>query len=253
MQYISIHITFLCYRKSDAKFEIKKFERLTCCLHSIITASVPSEISDNPMRQKDLAKITVSLLESHFQRRTTYVDTYEKAMGVYNSLNTLLSSKTEYCKRLAKLLTAELSLLTGSLFAVAMSDMNPVDHVERYRLKVQYIEEDIQMFEALLATFYFDGLVTGAITDTRDIEKPSQVAREYYSIGDNKAALKKVHPYCGILMNLKEETADKIRKYALGNTFRPEEPSYSSFAKVKFYQYAIYIGYIRTSHIVVCY
>lgn len=185
------------------------------------------------MRSKDLIKKTYTCLDGYFNGRTTFVTTFETAMKVYNSLKTLLSQNTVYCRRLVKLLTAELSLLTGTLFVVAMSDINSVDHVERYRLKVQYIEEDVQMFEALLSTYYFHGLVTGTITDTKTIEKASQISKDYYSSPDSREALKKVHPYAGIIMDLKEQTADKIRKYALDNTFRPDEPSYNSFVKVK--------------------
>lgn len=132
-----------------------------------------------------------------------------------------------------KILTAQLSLLASMLFLNNMAEISPMDQVEKYRLKTKYIEEDIVMFDTLLTSYYVQGLLSGTIADTRNLSDPSLVF-ECVVNGDHKHALKKVHPFCNIIMELKEKTAAKVTKYAMKNSFRPGEPSYNTFVKVCF-------------------
>lgn len=208
----------------DAAFELKKYERLIYCLQSIATQKLAIADSEN------LSEESIDLLKQHFKENHDYVNYITKTHKTYNELKN--ETRREINPMKAKILIAELSLLTSLLFVKVLSEINPVDHIERYRLKVKYIEEDVEMFEALLNNYYFHGLVTGTIVDMENIQKPSDITNDMYRSEEARRNLKKVHPYCAIILDLKDQTADRIRKYALGNTFRPEEPSYSSFVKV---------------------
>lgn len=157
---------------------------------------------------------------------------FVKAETLFNELLDA-QSKLETSKTKTKILIAELSLMTSLIFIRIMAEISPIDHVEKYRLKVQYIEEDIAMFDKLLSVYYVHGVISGTISENRNIEKPSEVSLDSFKKGTgNNEKLKKVHPYCKVLMELKEKTAQRVHKYACGNTFRPKEPSYGSFVKV---------------------
>lgn len=161
---------------------------------------------------------------------------FSKANDIHKKLSMLQNSKdttsTQHKTEL-KILTSELSLLTSFILIRIMAEISPIDHVEKYRLKVQYIKEDIGIFDKLLSVYYVHGVISGTIGENRNIEKPSDVNADFYKDGtENREKLKKVHPYCRVIMELKEKTAQRVHKYASGNTFRPKEPSYGSFVKV---------------------
>ncbi|XP_075981449.1 midasin [Anticarsia gemmatalis] len=202
---------------SDAKFEMKKFEKLISSLY-LIQAQNTDRSSDN------ITKEDLNNLLNYFTDGT-FVYYLSTAYNVYKQMDVLEANELE-----VKMLTAQLSFLTSFLFIKVMSEARSVDHVEKYRLKGQYIEEDVKMFDTLLSVYYFHGMVSGTVNDCRNIERSSDVI-----ISELEPArideLKIVHPYCSVLMELKKRTAETISKYALGNTFRPEEPSYASFVK----------------------
>lgn len=206
----------LIFRKSDAQFEIKKFEQLISSLQLAMKLK-GSSVTDI------IQKIT-----NDFKGDSSFTDMLVEAQTIFKELSRTSLHTSNTMK--VKILIAELSLLTSLLFIRMMAEMKPVDHVEKYRLKVKYIEEDIEMFEVLLSTYYIHGVVSGSIVENRDVKAPSDVKVE--SLNENREILKKIHPYCGVLFKLKQSTADKVQKYASGNTFRPETPTYSSFVKV---------------------
>lgn len=155
-----------------------------------------------------------------------------KANDVYKQLTGSVANESEsHMRDKTKILTAELSLVTSLLFLRIMAEISPIDHVEKYRLKVKYIEEDVDIFNKLLSVYYLHGTISGGISENRNIETASEVTMDCFR-QQNREKLKNVHPYCEIIMNLKEETALRVHKYASGNTFRPKEPSYTSFIKV---------------------
>lgn len=171
-------------------------------------------------------------IHKYFQDDKQFLNMFLKAETLRNELLDA-QKQLEKSKTKTKILIAELSLMTSLIFIRIMAEISPIDHVEKYRLKVQYIDEDIAMFDKLLSVYYVHGVISGTISENRNIEKPSEVSIDFYKQGlDNREKLKKVHPYCNVLMELKEKTAQRVHKYASGNTFRPKEPSYGSFVKV---------------------
>ncbi|KAG6451200.1 midasin [Manduca sexta] len=205
-----------CKLQTDAAFEIQKFEELMLYLGSILnTSKENNDVSIEEIKLK---------LQQHL-KDDSILNTLLKT-PVYEELKRSQNDKIK-----VKLLTSHLSLLTSVLSLVFLSEINPVDHVEKYRLKLQYIEEDIKMFDALLSTYYMHGLVTGTLSITKEILKSSQVPVTEFCAKETKDDLKRVHPYCSHILELKESTAQRVQKYALGNTFRPQEPSYGSFVK----------------------
>ncbi|KAJ0174061.1 hypothetical protein K1T71_010207 [Dendrolimus kikuchii] len=203
---------------SDADFELRKFEHLILYMYYIENNEVPNIDFDtdlvlNANHLKVLQKDKfLTILEGDI------IDIYERLKKKNNE------------QLVKKILTAQLSLLTNMLFYNNMAEMSTMDHVEKYSLKIKYIEEDIVMFDTLLTIYYIQGLLSGTIPDTRNLSDPSLVM-ECVRNGDHKENLKKVHPFCGIMMDLKEKTAAKVSKYALRNSFRPGQPSYNSFVK----------------------
>lgn len=206
------------FSNSDTTFELKKYKQLVLFLHSIVKRQASTDSGD-------IVEIANELIQ-YFKEAIAFASTLAEATNIYNEIG------KSHDKFKTKILTAQMALLTGLISIQTMAEMNPVDHIEKYKLKVKYIEEDVKMFDTWLSVFYIHGLVTGSITNTIDIRKPSQVPIEYFKDVDVKTALGKVHPYCPVILELKESTAEKVRKYALGNTFRPEQPSYGSFVKV---------------------
>ncbi|XP_050684574.1 midasin isoform X2 [Leptidea sinapis] len=209
--------------KSDARFEMKKYEHFIIYLHSTILTK-----HDNPIVKTTDDKI--SLVTKYFKDTKHFLDILIKADAIYKELREELSSRNEE-KLKMKMLTSQLSVALSIMYLQFMAEVNPIDHVEKYRMKVEYIEEDVKMFNTLLSSYYVQGIVSGTIEENRNIEKSSQVTLNTLNDVEKKEQLKKVHPYCAILMKLRDQTAMSIQKYASGNTFRPKEPSYSSFAK----------------------
>lgn len=183
-----------------------------------------------PLDTKDSTwVIEIEQLNKH---DTALANMLNEADKVYKELSNTMKNIDETNEKLkAKILTAELSLLTSLACIKPISEMSPVDHVEKYRLKAKYIREDIETFNALLSTYYIQGLVSGSITTSDKVETAIDVTEEH--LKENEIGLKKVHPYCSILIEMKEKTAERIQKYASWNSFRPEEPTYLSFAKVR--------------------
>ncbi|XP_063385869.1 midasin [Cydia fagiglandana] len=206
--------------KTDALFEMRKYEQLMFFLQSIIFS-----------KQSDKSYATLQdYLKDHPALTEMIGETNRVFITLQQSLNQNLKSSIEKTK--IKVLTAELSLLTGLIMVKIMSEVNPVDQVEKYKLKVKYIEEDIEVFEALLSAYYMHGLVSGSVSENNLIEKASDVSVESYDRDSEKRkGLEKVHPYCSVLLQLRDDISAKIHKYAEGNTFRPKEPSYNVFAK----------------------
>ncbi|CAH2265457.1 jg10052, partial [Pararge aegeria aegeria] len=215
--------------KSDANFEQQKYTQLLYYLNYIV--SEQCNVGKNTENSDDG---TVQTLQVHFKDDTHLLKLFAHASDVHDTLSTLMSQNlndTPWVTKV-KILTSQLSLLTSFILVRIMAEISPIDHVEKYRFKVQYIEEDISMFNKLLSAYYVHGVISGTISENRNIEKPSQVATDYYKAGtENRDRLKKVHPYCKVLMELKETTAQSVHKYASGNTFRPKEPSYGNFVK----------------------
>ncbi|XP_072942545.1 midasin [Epargyreus clarus] len=223
----TLDATALLKLKSDALFELKKYEQLVNSIQS--TISIKTNSID---KSKSIFADTINNLQSYIKDKT-YVDMLVKTNNIYDELSKDLTQiADENSKIKIKILTTQLSVMTSMLFIKIMAEISPIDHVEKYRLKVQYIEEDVKMFDSLLSAYYIQGVVTGTIMETRDIEIPSEVFPDYFKEGsDNRDSLKKVHPYCSIIMDLKENTLHKVHKYASGNTFRPKTPSYGTFVK----------------------
>ncbi|CAG4947470.1 unnamed protein product [Colias eurytheme] len=218
----TLDITAAAKLEADAVFEMKKYDHLIIYLHSIVVSNL-----NNPIFK--LTDDKFSFLLKHLKIDSYLMEALAKADGINKELKEELNlNKLNVTK--VKILTAQLSLLTSLLFVQFMVEMSPIDHVEKYRMKVKYIEEDVQMFNALLSSYYVQGVISGTINENRNIEKSSQVAINSLN-NDTLQQLKKVHPHCEILMNLKEQTALKIHKYASGNTFRPDKPSYCNFVK----------------------
>lgn len=168
--------------------------------------------------------------EEIYKNDTALANMLDEADKVYKELlNTVKNIGNENLK--TKILTAQLSLLTSLACIKAISEISPIDHVEKYRLKAKYIREDIETFNALLTTYYVQGLVSGSITTNDKVETAIDVTEEY--LKENKHDLKKVHPYCSILMEMKDKAIERIQKYASWNYFRPEEPTYRTFVKVR--------------------
>lgn len=215
----------LSFRKSDALFEMRKYEQLMSYLQSIIFS-----------KQTDKSYAT---LQDYLKDQPVLTDMIAETNRVFITLqqNVIKTPTTTVEKAKTKIATAELSLLTSLIMIKIMTEVSPVDHVEKYRLKVKYIEEDIEIFEALLSAYYMHGLVSGSITENKNVEKASDISVDSFAKGsDKRACLEKVHPYCSIVLELRESIGEKIHKYAEGNTFRPKEPSYNAFAKVRFYK-----------------
>lgn len=190
---------------------------------------------------KPVTQVEDSHIEEYFNSDPAFVDILKRATEVYHHLKMLVKECSENgdSKVQIKILTAELSVLTSFAFIKIMAEISPIDHVEKHRLKIQYIEEDVKMFDALLSVYYMHGVVSGCISESGNVESSVQVPVR--SLTENKERLDKVHPYCAILAQLKQKTANGVHKYASGNTFRPNEPSYGNFAKVKLKKYFCYI------------
>ncbi|KAM3963373.1 LOW QUALITY PROTEIN: midasin [Aphomia sociella] len=207
--------------KYDAEFEIRKYEQLLHYLYSSVTQIKSVENQDTNTKFTHI----VQELRTKMLNDKHYIDLLTEAQKIYNQLFNISQNMTDIDT--VKILTAQLSLLTSILFTKLMSEIKPVDHVEKHKLKLKYIEEDIEMFDSLLSTYYIHGVVTGSITEKRKVEVASDVTVENLNL--NKHSLMKVHPYCAEFFALKEETSKRVHKYAFGNTFRPATPSYSSF------------------------
>ncbi|CAG9795642.1 unnamed protein product [Diatraea saccharalis] len=209
---------------ANAKFEIRKYEQLMSFLYSAIMQS-KSNLSEE---MEKTCLIIIERLREHLIFDSVIADMATEANKICDELRVIISGSLIHDKNKAKLLTAQLSLLTSLLFIKLMAELKPVDHVEKYRLKVSYIEEDLRIFEALLSGYYMQGLVYGNILEYTKIEiKDVTLDR----LEQSKEDLVNVHPHCGVLLDLREKTAAKIYKYASGNTFRPEKPTYDSFVK----------------------
>ncbi|KAJ8717968.1 hypothetical protein PYW07_005898 [Mythimna separata] len=202
---------------SDAKFEMKKYEQLMNYLYSALELK-------NDKTFDEFCTHTIEMFRICY-KGTSFDDILAEANDAYQKLRTSLETKEDDMK--TKIFTAQLSLQTSVLITKVLSEINPMDHVAKYRLKMQYIEEDVKTFDALLGTYYFHGLVYGNIPHYGSIEKPSQVT---FSKLEKDSGLLRVHPHCSVLMELRRSTAESVSKYKLGNTFRPEEPTYNSFA-----------------------
>lgn len=183
-----------------------------------------------PLDTKDFTYVIET--EEIYKYDTALANMLNEADKIYNELSNTVKNVDERNEILkTKILTAELSLLTSLACIKAISEMSPIDHVEKYRLKAKYVREDIETFNAILSTYYTQGLVSGTITTSEKIETAIDVTEEH--LKENKINLKKVHPYCAILMDMKDKTVERILKYASWNSFRPEEPTYRTFAKVR--------------------
>lgn len=209
------------FRKSNADFEMTKYNQLTENLQSILL----------PLDMKD-ATCVIKTEEKIYKHDPVLANILNEADKVCKELsNTAKNIQDSNEKLKTKILTAELSLLTNLACIKAISEMSPIDHVEKYRLKAKYIREDVETFNALLSTYYTQGLVSGSITTSDKAETAKDVTKEH--LNENKNDLKKVHPYCSILMEMKDITLERIQKYASLNSFRPVEPTYLTFAKVR--------------------
>ncbi|XP_041985023.1 midasin [Aricia agestis] len=213
--------------KTDATFELNKYEQLLRYLFQSI--STQPEIIDET---DDLIKTVFKELENYF-KDFVLIELIVKANVVYENLKSeLLYFQESATKIKVKILTAQLGLLTSIILVRIMSEINPIDHVEKYRLKIDYIGEDIDMFNILLSTYYIHGVVSGTVSEQRNVENSTQVSKDYYKEGtENRDRLKKVHPLCSVVMELISKTAEKVHKYASGNTYRPKEVAYSTFVK----------------------
>ncbi|CAK1552225.1 unnamed protein product [Leptosia nina] len=207
--------------KSDAQFELTKYEHLILYINSILVTQLNIPIIK-------LTHDKFALLRKSLKIAPHLMEILLKAEEIHKELKQKIKLNTKPAK--IKILTAQLSLLTSVLFVQFMAEISPMDHVEKYRLKLQYIEEDVEMFNELLSAYYLHGAVSGTIVEYRDVYRLSQIAVDSLK-GETLEDLKKVHPYCSVLMDLKKQTALSVHKYASGNTFRPVEPSYMSFVK----------------------
>ncbi|XP_022815663.1 midasin isoform X2 [Spodoptera litura] len=203
---------------SDAKFEMKKYEQLINFLYSALDLK-------NETKTFEERRFNVTENVRARYRQTNFDDILIEANIAYDGLLTLLNKNTDELRM--KMVTTQLSVHTSVLITKILSEIVPMDRVAKYRLKVKYIDEDIKMFDALLSVYYFHGIVTGSIDYYGGIDRPSQVTFNKLS---KESGLLKVHPHCRTIMELRQRTIDKVAKYKLGNTFRPEEPSYISFA-----------------------
>lgn len=156
----------------------------------------------------------------------------EEGRKIHDELNVLSTATFDNASKIkVAVLTTKLSMLTGLLSLRLMAEISPVDEIEKHRLKVNYIEEDIKMFDTLLSAYYIQGVVSGAIHEFGNCSKSSDVVSQNWDL----TSVESVHPFCSIILRLKKETAEMCHKYSHGNTFRPSEPSYFSFAKVYTY------------------
>ncbi|RVE47722.1 hypothetical protein evm_007611 [Chilo suppressalis] len=210
--------------KSNANFEIRKYEQLMLYLHSSLMQRKP----DLAQGIEDTCLFTVQKLRQHLKDEIIIADMATEANNISVRLRILKEKNDMADKNQTKLLTAQLSLLTSLLLIKFMAELKPVDHVEKHRLKMNYIEEDLKMFETLLSGYYMQGLVYGDILENKKVTNRDITMECLIS---NREKLVKVHPHCGVLLDLRTKTADKIHKYASGNTFRPEEPSFDNFVK----------------------
>lgn len=197
---------------------MRKYEKLIFCLYSLYTKK---EMSLDSLLTQGVLPLLKHIRDENFRKTLT------KSHEVYTKLDCNIDSDGER----TKIFTAQLSFLTSFLFIQLMSDVNTIDQIEKYRLKSQYLEEDASIFNGLLSAYYFHGLVSGCVDDNRKFENPSEVDSTELETNLFRE-VRKVHPFCEIILNLKTEIVDKLEKYALGNTFRPGEPSYNSFMKV---------------------
>ncbi|KAI5634933.1 AAA domain (dynein-related subfamily) domain-containing protein [Phthorimaea operculella] len=211
--------------KSDVLFEIAKYEMLIDKLHCIKTPEGLREVNIH-----NVYNSAVTFLHRHFHDDPETLEMLDKASHVYKVLFNL---KIDECDRLeVKILTAELSVYTSLILSKIMSELSPLDHVEKYKLKASCLEDDIEMFDGLLSAYYMHGLVSGTITSHANVETSVEVKTRELHASEN--VLKKVHPYVDVLLELKEGTMDKHAKYydvVEKTPFRPETPTYGSFVK----------------------
>ncbi|XP_013162741.1 PREDICTED: midasin-like [Papilio xuthus] len=208
--------------KSNIELETRKYEQLMYQLHCFVK-------DKSNKTNTEMYSFEESQLIKYF-KDTVFVDMISIANSIYENLKSIvLENSDNSIKMKAKILITKLSVLTSFILLKVMAEISPIDHVEKHRLKIQYIEEDVKMFESLLSVYYVHGIVTGCVLENTNIEKSSEITIE--KLKENKERLNKVHPYCSIIAELKEKTAKAVLKYASGNTFRPKEPSYGSFAK----------------------
>lgn len=219
------------FRKSDAIFEIKKYEELICCIYLTVADTDERDINFS----EEICEYIIRYLQEVITGdEKPFISITEETFKIYKELKTNISSELYGDNELKiKVYTNKLSLLTSMAFAKLMANMNPVDEVEKYKLKVSYIEEDIKIFDMLLSSYYIQGVVSGAIGEMEKCEKSSDVKPAWYEKGKlNRDNLERFHPHCKILLRLKAETAEKVHKYSRGNTYRPLEPSYINLIKV---------------------
>lgn len=187
------------------------------------------------MKYDDLCSIEYSSqvfekVLSYLQEKCVFVNMVEEGRKIHDELSVIYTATLDNGSKMkVAVLTTKLSMLTGLLSLRLMAEISPVDEIEKHRLKVNYIEEDIKMFDTLLSAYYIQGVVSGTIHEYGNCSKSSDVVPENWDLG----RLESVHPFCAILLRLKKETAAMCQKYSHGNTFRPSEPTYYSFAKVK--------------------
>uniref|UniRef100_A0A2A4JDZ7 Midasin n=1 Tax=Heliothis virescens TaxID=7102 RepID=A0A2A4JDZ7_HELVI len=201
----------------DTQFEIKKFEQLVNYLYAALDLKDDNTIENIVLRTINILRIR--------HKDSGLDDLLSEAHDAYKKLIDMIPERTH--DERTKVLATQLSLQTSVLIAKLMSEIKQMDHVTKYRLKLKYIEEDIRLYDAILGAYYFHGLVTGNITHYGSIDKPSQVV---VSKLKKDCGILKVHPHCPVIMALREQTAEQVAKYKLGNTYRPKEPTYNSFA-----------------------
>jgi hypothetical protein len=207
--------------QTNATFEIRKYEQLITNLFYATSQNLMDINKDTTLSH------AFEHLRIYFKEYIDFANMLQEANKIYVELRYTVNGEKNSLR--PKVLTAQLSVLTSFLYVKLMAELKPVDHVEKHRLKAQYIEEDLQMFEMLLGAYYIHGIVHGNITEYRNMTNRN-VTLKHLKEADKD--LFRVHPHCHVLSELREKTAEKIHKYASGNVYRPTEPTYDSFAKV---------------------
>ncbi|XP_063830768.1 midasin-like [Ostrinia nubilalis] len=204
---------------TNLNFELNKFDQLMAHVRKVLPDY------DQMCEKLNLLDNAVHL-GFEVEDRPIFVDMIHDTLEVCKRLK-CISSEVFYDQSVeTKVLTAKVALYTSIILVTVMSKMKPTDHVEKYRLKLRYIDEDLNTLDGLLTAYYMQGLVFGNLMDTRQISF-SDVTTEM--LMGNKDSLKKMHPHCGVIFETREKTLAKISKYAKGNTFRPEDPTYDVF------------------------
>lgn len=161
-----------------------------------------------------------------------FAEIFDKATDIKEKLQAYETAPKGLDIITIKVLAAQLSLLTSLIYVIMMVKMKPQDHVEKYRLKVKYIEEDLSTLEGLLGSYYIQGLVFGNISENKSVTF-SDLSTEM--LLKNKESLMKLHPYCKVLFELREQSIERVYKYASGQLYRPEQPTYDEFIKVWYF------------------